>query len=157
MILFKKTFKILECKIGQNLFIKIGLLFGMLKKIEMELKHPLKIQSKKLSWVHIIYNNLKRFLWGLFLDFFAYAFTISTPVLIYLISNYICYQSRTTGENIMWIALAALVRFLRSFFDGHSGYTFTVLGADAGNTLALGMVKKSLNYSVLCNKNFKMG
>ena len=57
----------------------------------------------------------------------------------------------------MWIAIAALVRFLRSFFDGHSGYQFTVLGADAGNTLALGMVKKSLNYSVLCNKNFKMG
>lgn len=57
----------------------------------------------------------------------------------------------------MWIAIAAFVRFLRSFFDGHSGYQFTVLGADAGNTLALGMVKKSLNYSVLCNKNFKMG
>ena len=57
----------------------------------------------------------------------------------------------------MWLAIVAMVRFFRSFFDGHGGYVFTVLGADIGNTLALGMVKKSLNYSVLCNKNFKMG
>ena len=57
----------------------------------------------------------------------------------------------------MWLAIVALVRFFRAFFDGHAGYIFTVLGADVGNTLALGMVKKSLNYSVLCNKNFKMG
>jgi hypothetical protein len=46
---------------------------------------------------------------------------------------------------------------MRSFFDGHAGYSLTVLGADIGNTMALGMVKKSLSYSVLCNKNFKMG
>jgi len=57
----------------------------------------------------------------------------------------------------MWLSIVAFVRFLRSFFDGHAGYTLTVLGADVGNTMALGMVKKSLSYSVLCNKNFKMG
>jgi hypothetical protein len=57
----------------------------------------------------------------------------------------------------MWLSIVALVRFMRSFFDGHAGYSLTVLGADIGNTMALGMVKKSLSYSVLCNKNFKMG
>lgn len=57
----------------------------------------------------------------------------------------------------MWLIIVALVRFFRSFCDGHAGYKLTVLGADIGNTLALGMVKKSLKYSVLCNKKFKMG
>ena len=57
----------------------------------------------------------------------------------------------------MWLIIAPLVRFLRSFCDGHAGYKLTVLGADIGNTIALGMVKKSLKYSVLCNKKFKMG
>ena len=32
-----------------------------------------------------------------------------------------------------------------------------VLGLNIGNTMALSMVKKSLKYSVLCNKKFKMG
>jgi hypothetical protein len=31
------------------------------------------------------------------------------------------------------------------------------IGADLGNTMALAMVKKSLKYSVLCNKKFKVG
>ncbi len=57
----------------------------------------------------------------------------------------------------MWLVIVASVRFFRSFFDAHASYNLTVLGADIGNTLALGMVKKALNYSVLCNKNFKMG
>ena len=57
----------------------------------------------------------------------------------------------------MWLSIVAIIRFFRSFCDGHAGYKLTVLGADIGNTLALGMVKKSLKYSVLCNKKFKMG
>lgn len=57
----------------------------------------------------------------------------------------------------MWLVIVSLVRFLRSFFDGHAGYRLTELGCDLGNTTALGMVKKSLKYSVLCNKKFKMG
>ncbi len=57
----------------------------------------------------------------------------------------------------MWLGIVSLVRFFRSFFDGHANFGLTVLGTDVGNTMALGMVKKSLRYSVLCNKNFKMG
>jgi hypothetical protein len=57
----------------------------------------------------------------------------------------------------MWLCIVSLVRFFRTFFDGHAGYKLTTLGSDVGNTMALGMVKKSLKYSVLCNKNFKMG
>lgn len=57
----------------------------------------------------------------------------------------------------MWLIIVSLVRFFRTFFEGHSGYRLTVLGADMGNTMALAMVKKSLKYSTLCNKKFKMG
>ncbi len=57
----------------------------------------------------------------------------------------------------MWLIIVPLVRFLRSFFDGHANYRLTQLGNDLGNTLALAMVKKCLKYSVLCNKKFKMG
>ncbi len=80
-----------------------------------------------------------------------------TPVLIYLISTYLTKNEKTVGEGIMWLAIVSLVRFLRSFFDGHASYKLTQLGSDVGNTMALGMVKKSLKYSVLCNKKFKMG
>lgn len=91
------------------------------------------------------------------MDFIAYSLTIMTPVLIYLIALYIGKDHKTTGEGIMWLAIVSLVRFFRSFFEGHAAYKLTVLGNDVGNTLALGMVKKSLKYSVLCNKKFKMG
>lgn len=57
----------------------------------------------------------------------------------------------------MWLIIVPLVRFLRSFFEGHGNYKLTQLGNDLGNTLALSMVKKCLKYSVLCNKKFKMG
>lgn len=80
-----------------------------------------------------------------------------TPVLIYLISQYLTKDEKSVGEGFMWLAIVSLVRFFRSFFDGHAGYKLTELGSDVGNTLALGMVKKSLKYSVLCNKKFKMG
>lgn len=61
------------------------------------------------------------------------------------------------GEGIIWLVIVSLVRFLRSFFDGHANYQLTLLGTDIGNTMALSMVKKSFKYSVLCNKKFKMG
>lgn len=32
-----------------------------------------------------------------------------------------------------------------------------MLGNDISNSVAIGMVNKSMNYSVLCNKKFKMG
>lgn len=67
------------------------------------------------------------------------------------------YDEKTVGEGIMWLIIVSLVRFFRTFFEGHAGYTLTVLGSDIGNTMALAMVKKSLKYSVLCNKKFKMG
>lgn len=87
----------------------------------------------------------------------AYTLTIMTPVLIFLISDYLTNDEKTVGEGIMWLVIVCLVRFFRCFFDGHAGYLLTNLGADIGNTMTLAMVKKSLKYSVLCNKKFKMG
>ena len=80
-----------------------------------------------------------------------------TPLLIYLISRYLLYSEQTVGEGIMWLIIVLLVRFFRSFFEGHGGYKLTCLGLDCANTMALSMVRKSLKYSVLCNKKFKMG
>ncbi len=46
----------------------------------------------------------------------------------------------------MWLGIICIVRFMRSFFDGHANYRLTQLGVDLGNTMTLGMVKKSLKY-----------
>jgi hypothetical protein len=96
------------------------------------------------------------------MDFIAYTLTIMTPVMIYLISLYLEKVSKNPIEKsvstgVMWLVIVSFVRFFRTFFDGHAGYRLTTLGANVGNSLALGMVKKSMKYSVLCNKNFKMG
>jgi hypothetical protein len=94
------------------------------------------------------------------MDFLAYTLTIMTPVMIYLMSLYLYKvgnEEKSVGKGIMWLCIVSVVRFFRTFFDGHAGYKLTSLGADVGNALTLGMVKKSLKYSVLCNKNFKMG
>lgn len=91
------------------------------------------------------------------MDFLAYTLTIMTPVLIYLISEYLINGEKTVGQGIMWLIIVSLVRFFRSFFEGHAGYRLILLGLNIGNTMALSMVKKSLKYSVLCNKKFKMG
>lgn len=48
-----------------------------------------------------------------------------TPVLIYLIATYLTNNQKTVGEGIMWLVVVSLVRFLRSFFDGHAGYRLT--------------------------------
>ena len=80
-----------------------------------------------------------------------------TPVLIYLISEYLIYSEKTVSQGVMWLIIVSLVRFFRSFFEGHGGYKLVLLGLNMGNTMALSMVKKSLKYSVLCNKKFKMG
>jgi hypothetical protein len=92
------------------------------------------------------------------MDFFAYSLTIITPVLIYTITCYLqSPDEKTIGEGFVWLAVVCLIRFFRSFFDGHAGYKLTILGSDLGNTMALAMIKKSLRYSPLCNKKFKMG
>jgi hypothetical protein len=57
----------------------------------------------------------------------------------------------------MFLGIVVAVRFFRSFFDAQCGYQFVSLGADIGNSMALGMVNKALSFSVLCNKKFKMG
>lgn len=115
-----------------------------------------KIISKSNFQKYFLFY-LDQFIIGIVIDFFAYTLTIITPVLIYLISSYLTKNEKTVGEGIMWLCIVTLVRFLRSFFDGHANYKLTQLGADLGNSMALGMVKKSLKYSVLCNKKFKMG
>jgi ATP-binding cassette subfamily C (CFTR/MRP) protein 2 len=58
---------------------------------------------------------------------------------------------------VFWLLITPLCRFLRSFFDAHGTYQLGVLGTDISNCIALGMVNKSLKYSTLCNKKFKMG
>lgn len=82
--------------------------------------------------------------------------TILTPLIVYFIALYL-ERPRDVGYSIFWILITPLIRYLRSFFDAHSTFNLTLLGSDVANSIALGMVKKSLSYSVLCNKRFKMG
>jgi hypothetical protein len=107
--------------------------------------------------VNLRYIFIERFIIGTLLDFLAFTFTIITPVFIYIISNYLTSGNKTVGLGIMWLVLITMVRFFRAFFDGHGGFQLMKIGADLGNTMALAMVKKSLKYSVLCNKKFKVG
>lgn len=58
---------------------------------------------------------------------------------------------------VFWLIITPICRFLRSFFDAHGIYLLGVIGTDISNCVALGMVNKSLRYSTLCNKKFKMG
>jgi hypothetical protein len=62
-----------------------------------------------------------------------------------------------TMWSVIWLIVTPLCRFLRSFFDAQGIYQLGVLGSDISNCVALGMVSKSLQYSTLCNKKFKMG
>jgi len=91
------------------------------------------------------------------LDFLMSTFMMLTPVLIYFISIYLVDKTKTVGIGFFYLAIVVIVRFFRSFFDAHCGYTFLLLGSDICNSLSLGMVNKSLSFSVLCNKKFKMG
>lgn len=61
------------------------------------------------------------------------------------------------GTAVFWMIITPLCRFLRSFFDAHGIYNLSMLGNDIANCVALGMVSKSLRYSTLCNKQFKLG
>ena len=91
------------------------------------------------------------------LDFLAYQMTIITPIIVYFVAKFLQTEDHPIGWAIFWLCLTPLVRFLRSFFDAHGSYAMAVLGSDIANCISLGMVKKALNYSVLCNKKFKMG
>lgn len=84
------------------------------------MKESIKITFKSNKFIYI-----DRFIIGIILDFFAYTLTIMTPVLIYLIATYLTNNQKTVGEGIMWLVVVSLVRFLRSFFDGHAGYRLT--------------------------------
>jgi hypothetical protein len=67
-------------------------------------------------------------------------------------------MKKPVGEGIMWLVISLISKIFEIFLVmGMPHYKLTQLGADVGNTMALGMVKKSLKYSVLCNKKFKMG
>lgn len=90
-------------------------------------------------------------------DFFMSTFTILTPVFIYFISLYLVNGEKHASRGFMFLGIVVGVRFFRSFFEAHCGYQFVSLGADIGNSMALGMVNKAMNFSVLCNKKFKMG
>lgn len=94
------------------------------------------------------------------LDFLAYQFTILTPLFIFFICRLLETDPRPpnmTGLCVFFLLVTPLCRFLRTFFDTHGLYRLGVLGTDISNCLALGMVNKSLRYSTLCNKRFKMG
>lgn len=91
------------------------------------------------------------------LDFFMATFTILTPVMIYFMSVYLVKNEKHLSTGFMFLGIVVAVRFFRSFFEAHCGYQFVSLGADIGNSMALGMVNKAMSFSVLCNKKFKMG
>jgi ABC-type multidrug transport system fused ATPase/permease subunit len=103
-------------------------------------------------------RHAERYIWATVLDFLAYQFTIITPMIIF----FICSMLEDPPENmnswcVFWMIITPLCRFLRSFFDAHGTYQLGVIGCDVANCVALGMVNKSLKYSTLCNKKFKMG
>ena len=50
-----------------------------------------------------------------------------------------------------------LIRFCRSFFDAHAIFSLNLIGTEISNSVSIGMVNKAMKYSVLCNKQFKMG
>lgn len=100
----------------------------------------------------------KRYLYGTIFDFLAYQFTILTPLIIYFICRLLEDRpGNMTFWSVIWLIVTPLCRFLRSFFDAQGIYQLGVLGSDISNCVALGMVNKSLQYSTLCNKKFKMG
>jgi len=57
----------------------------------------------------------------------------------------------------MWVFLTLFIRFMRSWTDAHGQFKLVSLGNDITNAVALGMVKKAMRFSVLCNKKFDMG
>lgn len=117
---------------------------------------PLKNSIWK-TFSSTIVTNTERFAYGMIMDFLMSTFTMLTPVMIYFISVYLTDKVKTVGIGFFYLGIVVLVRFFRSFFEAHCGYTFLLLGADIGNSMSLGMVNKAMSFSVLCNKKFKMG
>ena len=59
--------------------------------------------------------------------------------------------------DVMFLIVFPLVRFTRTFFDGHGLFKDNLIGAEISNSITIGMVNKAMKYSVLCNKTFKLG
>jgi ABC-type bacteriocin/lantibiotic exporter with double-glycine peptidase domain len=104
-----------------------------------------------------IFNHIERYIYGTILDFLSYQFTILTPLLIYFIAKFLESEDRDIGWALFFLFITPFCRFLRSFFDAHGIFNLSMLGTDISNSIAIGMVNKSMNYSILCNKKFKMG
>lgn len=124
-------------------------------------KNTDKVAPLKNSIWKAFYSNIaaysERFILGMIFDFFMSTFTMLTPTLIWFISVYLTDKEKKVSIGFFYLGIVVLVRFFRSFFEAHCGYTFLLLGSDIGNSLSLGMVNKAMNFSVLCNKKFKMG
>ena len=58
---------------------------------------------------------------------------------------------------MVYLILMVLVRFFRAFFYGHASFAFMKLGQSMSSALTLGIVDKSMRFSSLCNKKFKIG
>jgi hypothetical protein len=93
---------------------------------------------------------------GTIFDFLAYQFTIITPVFIYFAAAYL-ENPRKIGWTLFYLLMIPFVRFCRSFFDAHAIFTLSLLGTEISNSVSIGMVNKAMRYSVLNNKQFKMG
>lgn len=86
----------------------------------------------------------------------AYQFSIITPLLIYFATHYLL-NKREVGWSVFYLLLIPFVRFLRSFSDAHGTFQLNLLGTEISNSVSIGMVSKAMRFSVLCNKQFKMG
>jgi ABC-type multidrug transport system fused ATPase/permease subunit len=99
------------------------------------------------------------FYWAFFLDFLESTFIMTTPLMIRFI---IAYLQGEQGDSRIWkgavyLLLMVAVRFFRAFFYAHASFAFMKLGMAMSNSLTLGIVEKSMRFSSLCNKRFKMG
>jgi len=59
--------------------------------------------------------------------------------------------------DVMYLIVFPLVRFTKTFFDGHGIFNDNLIGTEISNSITIGMVNKAMKYSVLCNKTFKLG
>lgn len=84
---------------------------------------------------------------------------MTTPLVVRFIISYL---QGDQGDSKVWKGMLYLiiivsVRFFRSFFYAHASFAFTQLGQNVSSALTLGIVDKSMRFSILCNKKFKIG
>lgn len=77
-------------------------------------------------------------------------------MLIFLISTHLQNEEADKGMGVVLLLVTILARFFRSFYESHAQYELLVLGNDISSILALAMVSKSMRFSLLCNKQFKI-